>query len=149
MALLKIQVTLLERLVLVEQRLPLHRVLTVTRLGTGELILDATEVHLGPVVGLLQTRLALLERFVLLEQGLPVHGPLQLGVLQLVELLLFGLELLLDQRQFPAGLGKLRAHVVLQRLEVRDEFLVLLQDVGERLRLGGLGHQAALRPCCM
>ena len=150
MALLKIQVPLLERLVLVEERLPLHRVLTVARLGTGELILHATEVHLGPVVGLLQTRLALLDRFVLLEQGLPVHRPLQLGILQVVELLLFGLELLLDQLQFPGVLGKLPAHVILQRLEVRDELLVLLQDVGERLRLGCLGaHQAALRPCCM
>src|SRR5207245_2888142 len=62
---------------------------------------------------------------------------------------LFGLELVACHGKLPAGLGKLRAHVSLHRLEMRDEFLVLLQDVGERLRLGGLGHQAALRPCCM
>ena len=94
--------------------------------------------------------MALLQRFVLLEQGLPVHRPLQLGILQVVELPLLGLELLLDQLQLPGRLTELRAHVILQRLEVRDELLVLLQDVGERLRLGGLrGHQAALRPCCM
>ena len=141
---------LLERLVLVEQRLPLRRVLIVTRLGTGELILDAAEIELGAVMGLLQIRLPLLERFVLLEQGLPVHRPLELGILQAVELLLFGLELLLDELQFPGGLRQLRAHVILHGLEVRDEVLGLLEDGGERLRLGGLGaHQAALRPCCM
>src|ERR1700694_4331895 len=84
----------------------------------------------------------------LAEQRLTVHRPLELGVLQLVELLLLGVDLPLNRGQVLRLLGQLGAHVVLQRLEVGDELLVLLQDVGEGLRLGGLGaHQAALRPC--
>ena len=131
MALLEIQLPLLQRLVLVEQRLPFGRPLLVARLGAGEVVLEATELHLRPIMARLQTAVPLLERFVLVEQRLPIHCPLQLGVLHLVELLLLCLELALDQLQLFGVVGKLRAHIVLQGLQVRDELLVLLQDVGE------------------
>src|SRR6202023_115031 len=139
---------LFQRLVLLEQRLALHRPRVVARLTAGKLILEATELDLASVVVLLEILVALLERFMLLQERLPVHRPLQLRVLQLVELLLLGLELAFDQFQLLGVFGQLRAHVVLQRLQVRDELLVLLQDVGEGFRLGCLGaHQAAFRPC--
>ncbi len=135
---------------LVEQRLLLRRPLLVASLGPSDVILEATEIRLGAIVGLLQTRVPLRERLVLLEQRLPVHRPLQLGILQLVELLLLFPELTLDQRQLLLFLRELRAHVILERLQVRDELLVLLQDVSEGFRFGGLlAHQAAFRPCCM
>ena len=84
----------------------------------------------------------------LVEQRLAIHGPLQLRVLEFVQLLLLFGQLALGQGKLFLLLFELAADVFLQRLEMGDELLVLLQDVGERLRLGRFGsHQAAFRPC--
>src|SRR6202035_891207 len=146
---------LLVRLVFLREQHPflfelaeLAAALLVARLCPRDVILEAAQLHLGPIVALLQVDVPLLERFMLAEQRLAVHRPLQLGVLQLVELLLLRVELTLDRGQLLRLLGQLTSHVVLQRLEVGNELLVLLQDVGEGLWLGCLGaHQAAFRPC--
>jgi len=97
---------------------------------------------------LLQVLVSLLESVVLIEQALPVDGPLQLRILQLVGLLLLGGQLAPHQRQFLFLLFQLDADILLQCLQVRNELLVLLKDVGEGFRLAGFrAHQAAFRPC--
>ncbi len=122
--------------------------LLIPRLGAGDIILEATKLDLGTVMALLEVLVPLLETFVLIEKGLAVDRPLELGILQLIGLLLLGCHLAFHQRQLFFLLFQLRADVFLQRLEMHDELLVLLEDVGERLRLGRLGtHQAAFRGC--
>ena len=99
-------------------------------------------------MALLQVRLSLLQRFVLIEQRLAIHGPLQLGVLHLIELLLLFRQLAFCQGELFLFFLQLDADVLLQNLQMRDEILVLLQDVGEGFRLRRFWHQAAFRPCC-
>ena len=122
--------------------------LLVAALGSSDVILQPAELDLGSVVTLLQVLVPLLEGLMLVEQRLAIHGPLQLRVLEFVQLLLLFGQLALGQGKFFLLLFELAADVFLQRLEMGDELLVLLQDVGERLRLGRFGsHQAAFRPC--
>ena len=120
----------------------------ITDLGTGNVILEPSELNLCLVVTLLQVLLSLLQRFVLIEERLAVHRPLQLGVLHLIELLLFLGQVAFHDGQLFLFLFQLPADVLLQGLQMRDEILILLQDVSEGFRLGGFWHQAAFRPCC-
>jgi hypothetical protein len=99
-------------------------------------------------MALLQVQVRLRERAMLVQQGLAIHGPLQLGVLQFVDVTLPGVQMLLGGGQLFFFLGQLRGDVVLQRLEMRDEILVLLQDVREGLGFWRFRTQAAFRPCC-
>ena len=98
---------------------------------------------------LLQILVTLLQGLVFLEQGLAVHRPLKLRILEFIQLLLLLGELSFNDRQLLLPLLELPAGVLLQRPQMRNEFLVLLQDVGERLGFWRLGrHQAAFRRCC-
>jgi hypothetical protein len=136
--LLEVLVGLAQGPMLFRERLPFGRPLSLRLL----------QLRFGALVTLLEFLVALLNGCLLVEQGLPVHGPLELRILEIVEIALLGIELLLSGRELGFFERELGRDVVLQRLEVRDELLVLLEDIGERFRLWRLGAQAAFRPCC-
>src|SRR5207302_11310378 len=139
------------------QPAPLSPARLVAASGALDLFLEAGQLAASPLVAAFEVRVLLLERLVLVEQALPVHGPLQLRLLQLVQLLALGLQLgpqpgklVLPSRQLLLLLGQLSAHLVLERLQVADELLMLLEDVLEgpgpglgRVMLLALAHQAA------